>query len=221
MKIKNKFIYLMFLAFVTSTANASLIQTDLYSTGDGLLTYDSESGLEWLDISETYLLFGRQVMSRISDGGIWEGFHHASRDEVNDFWENAGVPFTGGPAPLLYDPVRNLVSLMGSINGLRGLTSTRGGSIFSGGLSGASLSTECHFDIFEGGSVCTGSAKLNSYFINDYLNTASSDGGTWLARTAIVVPIPASIWFFVSGIISCFGFSINRRTNKYRIKNCH
>lgn len=32
-----------------SPVNASLISRDLFSVGVGLVTYDSESGLEWLD----------------------------------------------------------------------------------------------------------------------------------------------------------------------------
>ena len=201
---KYKF-YLMFLIFCVPQAKATLIQTDLSAPGDGLLTYDSASGLEWLDLTETYSLFGRDVLANISGGGIWDGFHIATREEVSSLWSNAGIPFFGGPARPLYNSVSNLVSLLGGESSVRGLTSTTSGSL---GYSGEKLSIECHFDIFEGGNVCTGAALLNSYFNNNYENTSSSDGGTWLAREAVnppaLVPAPGSFFLYFSALIAVF-----------------
>lgn len=53
--MKNRLVSLIF-ACLTATGyisdtSAALVTRDLYSSGDGLLTYDDVTGLEWLDYS--------------------------------------------------------------------------------------------------------------------------------------------------------------------------
>ena len=49
--MKTLFAVLLFL--LALQVNATLIPRDYTSTGDNLITFDSDTGLEWLDLSET------------------------------------------------------------------------------------------------------------------------------------------------------------------------
>jgi hypothetical protein len=55
------------------------------------LTFDSETDLEWLDVSLTTNLSYNQVRSQFDSGGQYEGFRHAKWQEVTAFWEHAGI----------------------------------------------------------------------------------------------------------------------------------
>ena len=59
---------------VPGTTTAAPIQQDFLSAGDGLLTLDDQSGLEWLDLSETQGLSFNEVQSLTLPGGITKSF---------------------------------------------------------------------------------------------------------------------------------------------------
>jgi hypothetical protein len=74
------------LAFV-SGANAELISTDVYGNNDNLATLDTETGIEWLDLSQTL------GMSYVSVSGNLEtaflGWRFPTNQEVNDMIAHA------------------------------------------------------------------------------------------------------------------------------------
>ena len=74
-------------------AYAALIEADLLAPGDGLLTQDTETGLEWLDITAT---LGQSYNAIIAGWGGFTttyGFRYATFDEVYTLCDNAGVPY--------------------------------------------------------------------------------------------------------------------------------
>ncbi|MES2092045.1 MAG: hypothetical protein V4532_19005, partial [Pseudomonadota bacterium] len=70
----------MLTSTVSSLAVASLSVADLSASGDGLLTVDSQSGLGWLDLTQT-----RGLSIDQASGGNWfaQGFRFASSVELN------------------------------------------------------------------------------------------------------------------------------------------
>lgn len=70
----------------STAADAALIARDYATPGDGLLTYDTNSGLEWLDFSVSY---GHAPGAALA---THPGFHMASRDEVTSLFVGAGIP---------------------------------------------------------------------------------------------------------------------------------
>jgi hypothetical protein len=75
-------------------ASAALVEQDLFSTGDALLTLDDVSGLRWLDLTETT---GLSMDDIVADVGGWSsmGFRHATGGELCDlisrnFWAPPG-----------------------------------------------------------------------------------------------------------------------------------
>lgn len=65
------------LSFQTS---AAMLQTDWKSTGDALATLDTETGIEWLDLTQTYNLSLAQMNARLSSD--LAGWRYATFDEV-------------------------------------------------------------------------------------------------------------------------------------------
>lgn len=60
-----KFLTVMCLFALSSSASANFVATDWKNTGDGLATLDSHSGLEWLDITQTYNQSYNAVAARL------------------------------------------------------------------------------------------------------------------------------------------------------------
>jgi len=49
-----RFLLVLILSAVSSGASAGLLSMDWQTAGDNLLTQDTVSGLQWLDLTETY-----------------------------------------------------------------------------------------------------------------------------------------------------------------------
>jgi hypothetical protein len=73
------FIYLM---VWTVVANSALVERDWLAVNDGALTYDTETGFEWLDISVTANYSYNEILSQLGPGGDCEGFDFATSEQV-------------------------------------------------------------------------------------------------------------------------------------------
>lgn len=89
-------------------ASAALIARDLVAPGDELLTFDTDTGLEWLDLTATQGLSFNQAEA--SSFVSVDGFRHATTVEVTALFQHAGgsvnSPFNAAnaaPALLLLD----------------------------------------------------------------------------------------------------------------------
>lgn len=81
MKKISVFICVMILVLsFAGAANAALIEMDRYNRDDGLITLDSITGLEWLDVTETLAMSYQDVWD---DGQLSaEGWTHANNSEL-------------------------------------------------------------------------------------------------------------------------------------------
>jgi len=70
----------------TPPADAALIVRDYQNPGDGLLTFDERTGLEWLDFSVSLNRAPGSALATYTD------FHFASRAEAESLFISAGVP---------------------------------------------------------------------------------------------------------------------------------
>ena len=66
-------------------ANAELIETDWKAGGDALATLHEETGLEWLDLTQTDGMSIDQVAAQTGEGGSFEGWRIATFDEIDTF----------------------------------------------------------------------------------------------------------------------------------------
>jgi len=70
-------------------AHATLVEQDLLVAGDGLVTLDTATGLEWLDLTAT---LGLSVDKVLADSGGWvdRGFEYASFSQIGQLLHDAG-----------------------------------------------------------------------------------------------------------------------------------
>ena len=198
---------------LSSSVNAALVSTDWNSTGDNLITRDTTSGLDWLDLAETINMSYETVNTQLGSGGAFEGFRFATSAEVVDLWANFGVNLAAGAATYNYgfvDP------------GIIEATSLLGNTITN--------------DVVAYGALGMSADGPNDYYRDNlgayYINALGSDGpqyhvvdystrhvaypsdqvGSYLVQTS-VVPIPAAVWLFGSGLVGLIGVA-RRNTNK-------
>jgi hypothetical protein len=84
-------------------------RADLYD--EGLITYDDESGLEWLDLTATKGWSVDKVLA--SDYVQEDGFRYATAAEVVELFVAAGIPAIGSSSTTNTDGVTLLLDLMG------------------------------------------------------------------------------------------------------------
>lgn len=66
------------------SSQAELIQTDWKVENDNRVVFDTESGVEWLKLSETDSKSISYVMSQLGEGGLYEGWSLATYDQVDE-----------------------------------------------------------------------------------------------------------------------------------------
>ena len=103
-----------------SLSSAVLIDADWKNTGDQLLTVDTETGLAWLDLTETAGLSFNSVAGSLGSGMTYENFRYASTDELTTFYSHAGITLLDTPSESLFLPVSQLLSRMGSLDSFQG-----------------------------------------------------------------------------------------------------
>ena len=179
------------------SANAALVPLDYVNPGDGLVTYDDASGLEWLDISETLAVTVNEVLTGY--GGLLDSnFRYATTDDVLTLFTANGLIITGygQSTPDGYDDMVNLVALLGG-------ETDHGFSRTIHGLTGEINSQGSHRHIYFGYYYGVGDGL--EYWINPgYLSTppvqSISNVGSFLVRDHEAVPEPGAIWLFCASI---------------------
>jgi len=99
---------------VAQSAHAILVGVDLFAVGDELITLDTDTGLEWLDLTETVGLSYNDIVIGGAGGYTGMGFVFADETQVATLWANAGVVDTTGNSTVLNRPgVDLLLAMMG------------------------------------------------------------------------------------------------------------
>jgi len=95
--LSNTILVLSFLLVSTfpTQSFAALEERDSYR-GIGSITYDTTTGLEWLDVDLSINRSYDDVSSQFGEEGDFEGFRHATIEEVEDLFFAAGITIIGG-----------------------------------------------------------------------------------------------------------------------------
>ena len=108
-----------------------LVSRDDATHGLDSITIDTQSGLEWLDLTKSTNLSADVVATQLGVGGDFDGFRYASIAELTELFGHAGIPDVSfGPGAQTgpnFAPVSNLLSLLG-------VTAPAGGFSQSSGL---------------------------------------------------------------------------------------
>jgi len=168
------------LGLLSGSASADLIEVDLSSAGDGLVTRDTATALDWLDLTLTTNLSVNAVLGG-AGGWLPAGWRYATDPEVLSLWFNGGIVEIG---------------LAGSPANLPGITLLIGllGETLSGGGTYGLVASDCpdcrvNYLFPNLGSSFVGVASMGDVFYGaDHSDAAT---GHWLVRDAIPEPATA------------------------------
>ncbi len=76
---------------VCNAAGASLVEVDLYTSGDSLLTKDTDTGLYWLDLTETTSISYNDMITELGPGGLFDGYRYANAADIDQLQLSAGL----------------------------------------------------------------------------------------------------------------------------------
>lgn len=191
-----------FLVFVSFNVRSDLVSIDWKTTGDNLITRDSVSGLDWLDLTETNLMSYGQVSAQLDIGGQFEGYRYATNSEVIALWENFSINLNTGAStiiPSYIDPgIEPAALLLGNIVnedsatypfGVLGLTANES---YAGAHSRFGAYNNSRSSFYDRGGFAQ-SDEIAYGHTGSYLVTQSP------------VPIPTAVWLFSSGLIGLIG----------------
>lgn len=191
-------------ALTASGANAALID-------QGLTTLDTDTNLEWLDVTETTNLSYDEVSARLLDtGDSLFGYRYATTTEVGTFFTNGGMlNIVGNNFPFDFAAAQALVGLLGNTSTGSGTFShgladyVPGEFLFADPATQASLS-----QVSFNASFSTGFADASGS--GRSLNTSDAETGSFLVREAnISVSEPGAAALFGLGLLS-FGLARRR-----------
>ena len=193
---------LILLMIFSNSSYSALVNSDWKITGDDLITLDTDTGLGWLDLTETNGLSYNYVSSQLNMGGNFEGFRFASLLEFQDLFNKFGLPseYTYYKANPIHPGIDTYRTFMGDIfYEVSPNTITGGFGIIS---EGSSLDNNYRLGAYY---TYTGFTEITPTPINTIdSNSYQIETGSFLVRTS-TVPIPSSVWLLVSGIAWLFG----------------
>ena len=189
-------------ALVLSTSvNAAIISTDWQTAGDNLITHDTVSGLNWLDLTETNNLSLNAVGTMLADGELYDGFRVATQAEVVALWSNFGIDLSSsGPSSATgVDPgIPAAAAYLGNILHEYDPLYSYGTLGYIDRFDEYHLSNAYHMGAY------TNDEK--SFYIQSQPGDRFSSYeliGTYLVYS--VVPVPSAIWLFGTGLIGLIG----------------
>jgi hypothetical protein len=218
--------FLVFSALVCSASNvgAALVQRDFSMSGDNLVTFDSTSNLEWLDVSVTVGMSYQAVLG--SSYVTTYGFRYATGAELIALYDHAGgdgsyyVPRTpdgnvnGVPSAGNYDAASLLIAIMGCTSDVLGQLCDQAEQDWHIGMYGpevvGAMQSASIVDAFNAPDSRAGTAAMWLDFSDTVPGRAQTDQGSYLVRA---VPVPATVWLFGSGLVWLYGMSRKRRRN--------
>lgn len=218
-KVRGSLAMLVVVLTTASPSAAILIEANDRVFGRGSITRDLDSGLEWLDLTETAGRSFFDVLAETERGGEFAGFRIATAAEVEQLFLNAGIPDIdtvegigtpgGGTGPLFtaanFEPTLDLINLLGPTAVMR----EPGGLVFDAG--GAFTSTPS--DVLPGGlkiaflrAVTASELGLAEFEPRDPNAPASS----YLVRTTPPIPEPSAALLFGVGALGVAAY-VRRR----------
>lgn len=195
--------------------NALVFIGALFSSGflhaalidNGTFTTDTETGIEWLDLTATAGLNYEEVSAQLGTGGAYEGWHYATLSQVEQF-----IGHAGGVGP--YDGYSSgFNAVVPQLQSLWGISRLWPDHAQSWALTGTSPT---------GGSDVVHTVYLVDEYDNTYYDdtintdvywskTRDCDVYTCYAGSALIrggastVPLPAAFWLFGAAIAGLAG----------------
>jgi len=195
---------LTILAISFTNVHAALID-------NGIFTTDTETGLDWLDLTETANLSYDYVSTQLGQGGIFQGWSLASIAQVETLFNAAGGvgPYDGSfqPNPFNDGPAQLLLNLWGA------LTPDFRSQFYTSDIDPRFTNMQKIGEIeFLTSTPAVGSLKL--WVGSSETSSNYPYMGMALVRdSASVVPIPAALWLFSSGLLGLAGMARRKKAS--------
>lgn len=209
------------LAAVSFNVSAALVSVDWKTAGDNLITRDTVSGLEWLDVTVTAGRSVDDIESNLGVSGELEGWDYATATQAWGLLDGACSYISGVSCNTLSIESRidekyfsfvylqsfwGVTAALGSGNNIYNVT-----MFYTSEVSPVNEQRR-YFGRIEAESfeIADGVYFNNSYYRVNWLAslTSSTDPeiGSALVRPS-TVPLPAAVWLFGSGIIGLIGLA--------------
>ena len=198
MKMKALLSILLLVSFY-GTANAVLISTDYASSGDNLITQDTNSNLDWLDLSATQGLSATDILN--GAGGWIREFRYATHDEFTALLSEFGLYHEFTARAEKYDDAYLFNEFLNTEH-------TACGPTVSCGLFISDLGNTVDVVNVSTGNLLGFSAVWDNYASLDWSNYGY---GSFLVRESLNVPEPSSL-LLLGSTLFFIGFMRKRKT---------
>ena len=200
----------LFLAVVSYNTSAALVSMDLNTPGDGLITLDESTGLEWLDLSVTA---GQDYVDAET---LNPGWRYATNAEVEtifpilfdgyyDTWPSGMSRETQGAYVDQRTDVNSFIDLFGIV-WTNSTDEASTGLYMDEDNILRMMGAQYRFDPTD-----TDSFIFGLEYTNVYSTTSNFLEGIYLVRDT-VVPVPAAVWLFGSGLLGLIGVARRKKS---------
>ena len=204
------------MAVVSFNAGAALVSADLTAPGDGLITRDTVTGLEWLDVTETA---GISYNGALTSSLIDLGFRYADNNEVTLLFNQAFNGYVMTNPSQGYSDTRDIDSYADQAADVTPFQELFGITQFA---PQNFLYTQMMYrdedDILRriGVTYQTVDDWSRVWGLDDPFSpdpaTENVYIGTFLVKGISPIPVPAAIWLFGSGIIGLIGVARRKKS---------
>ncbi len=104
----------MLALLISQSSESALVELNDPVLGTNAITQDTDTGLEWLDLTFSLNLSYNYVSNQFGVSRDFEGFRHAAASEVESLFEAAGIPYINGSSSANIIPSQSLIGLVGA-----------------------------------------------------------------------------------------------------------
>lgn len=199
------------LSLSMASAEAALVSMDS-GFGADTITHDTETGLNWLDLSVTTLTSWNDMQAMRQPGGTFADWRYATLEEIDTLFANAGIGF--------FEPTLQSVTDLMDLLGGPLFTSDNPDSGFHSvsvdghtGIAGSTSDwhrTAGYLELKRKTTNAPTVAFAHSGNWGEVKDSFGSTSGHYLVEVS-AVPVPAAVWLFGSGLLGLVGVSRRRQ----------